>query len=97
MIDQLTNMLQVYKQQIENDFQSEWSKKHLKWFFKKRRQKKLLNKIFRRYQMGIFSVTQDWIQDEVKNIIEESIDNFVNIKDVTIGDKAYFTEETKNV
>lgn len=97
MIDQLTNMLQVYKQQIENDFQSEWSKKHFKWFFKKRRQKKLRNKIFRRYQMGIFSVTQDWIQDEVKNIIEESIDSFVNIKDVTIGDKAYFTEETKNV
>ncbi len=97
MIDQLTNMLQVYKQQIDDEFQAEWSKQRFKWFFKKRRQRKLRSKIFRRYQSGIFSVTQDWIQGEVKKVIEESIDNFINIKDVTIGDKAYFMEENQNV
>ncbi len=93
MIDQLTNMLIVYKQQIENDFQSEWSKQRYKWFFKKRRQKKLRNKIFRRYQMGIFATTEDWIQCNVNKIVEESIENFVNIKDVPFGNKADFTEE----
>ena len=96
MINNLTNMLQVYKQQIDDEFQAEWSKQHFKQFFKKRRQKKLHSKIFRRYQSGIFSVTQDWIQGEVQKIIEESIDNFVNIKDVSYGDKTYFIEENQN-
>ena len=93
MIDQLTNMLQVYKQQIENDFQSEWSKKHFKWFFKKRRQKKLRSKIFRRYQMGIFNLVECCIEDMLPKAIEESVENLTNIKDVPFGDKAYFTEE----
>lgn len=93
MIDQLANMLQVYKQQIDDDFQSEWSKQRFKWFLKKRRQEKLRSKIFRRYKMGIFSTTEDWIQGEVDKAIEESLDGFVNVKDVPFGDKAYFVQE----
>ncbi len=93
----LTDLLQGYKQQIDDDFHKEWSKQHFKWFFKKRRQKKLRSKIFRRYQVGIFSITHDWIQDEIDRILNESIDNLVDIKDVPYGDKAYFTEENPNV
>lgn len=96
MTDSLINMLQVYKQQIENDFQSEWSKQHFKWFFKKRRRKKLRNKIFRRYQMGIFNLAGDYIENMLPKAIEESMENLTNIKDVTFGDKAYFTEENPN-
>ena len=93
MINNLTNMLQVYKQQIDDEFQAEWSKRHFKWFFKKRRQKKLRAKIFRRYQVGIFSVVSDWIDDGVQKAFEEPIKNFVDIKDFPYGDKIYFTEE----
>lgn len=96
MIDQLTNMLQVYKQQIDDEFQTEWSKQHFKWLFKKRRQKKLRSKIFRRYQSGIFSVTHDWIYGETKKVIEQSIDNLVNIKDVVIGNKVDFVENNND-
>lgn len=93
MIDQFINMLQVYKQQIDDDFQTEWSKQRFKWFFKKRRQEKLRSKIFRRYKMGIFSTTEDWIHGEVDKAIEESLDKFVSVKDIPFGDKAYFMEE----
>ena len=93
MIDQFINMMQVYKQQIDDEFNAEWSKQRFKWFMKKRRQEKLRNKIFRRYRAGIFSTTDDYIQREVNNAIGESIDRFVSIKDLSLGDKNYFTEE----
>ena len=93
MIDQFINMMQVYKQQMDDDFNAEWSKQRFKWFMKKRRQEKLHNKIFRRYEMGIYSTTDDYIQGEANKILEETIDKFVSIKDLSLGDKNYFTEE----
>ena len=85
--------LEEYRQNIENDFQEEWSKKKFKWFFKKRRQKKLRSKIFRRYQSPIFWIVEDILEDMLPKAIEHSFDNFVDIKDVTLGDKHYFTNE----
>lgn len=93
MIDQFMNMMQIYKQQMDDDFNAEWSKQRFKWFFKKCRQEKLRSKIFRRYQAGIFSTTEDWIQSEVDKVIKESLDGFVNVKDVPFGDKADFVQE----
>lgn len=93
MIDQFINMIQVYKQQMDDDFNAEWSKQRFKWFMKKRRQEKMRNKIFRRYKMGIYSITEDYIQGEVNKAIEESLDRFVTVKDLSLGDKNYFTEE----
>lgn len=93
MIDQFMNMMQIYKQQMDDDFNAEWSKQRFKWFMKKRRQEKMRNKIFRRYKMGIYSITEDYIQGEVNKAIEESLDGFVTVKDLSLGDKNYFTEE----
>ena len=55
--------LEEYHQKIENDFNEEWSKKHFKWFFTKRRQKKLRTQIMRRYTAPVFWFIEDMIED----------------------------------
>ena len=93
MIDNLTNMIQVYKQQIDDDFQAEWSKKRFKWFFKKRRQRKLRSKIMSHYMHPIFYLVEDYIDDLLPKTINKSVEGFANIKDITYGEPNYFVKE----
>jgi hypothetical protein len=85
--------LEEYHQKIENDFNEEWSKKHFKWFFTKRRQKKLRAQIVRRYTAPVFWLIEDMIEDILPQTINENFQQFVDVKNVAMGDKAYFTEE----
>ena len=89
--------LKEYYENIERDFQEEWSKKHFKWFFTKRRQKKLRYKVFLRYASPVFWLIEDIIEEMLPQTINENFQQLVDIKDVAIGDKAYFTEENNNV
>ena len=84
--------LKEYHDNIERDFQDEWSKKHFKWFFTKRRQKKLIDKIFHRYAGPVFWLIEETIEDMLPKMVDENFQKFVDIKDLALGDKAYFTE-----
>lgn len=88
--------LAEYNQNIKNDFQTEWSKKKFKWFFKKYRQKKLRAKIFHRYQSPIFQCLEGTIEDILLTSFQADnfFTDFVDIKDLSLGDKAYFKEDT---
>ena len=88
--------LKEYYDNIERDFQEEWSKKHFKWFFTKRRQKKLRNKVTHRYAGPVFWLIEEIIDDMLPKMVDENFQKFVDIKDMTLGDKAYFTEEIHN-
>lgn len=55
--------LEEYHQNIERDFQEEWSNKHFKWFCTKRRQKKLRAKIYRRYTAPVFWLIEEVVDD----------------------------------
>lgn len=85
--------LKEYYDNIEYDFQEEWSKKHFKWFFTKRRQNKLRNKITHRYAGPVFWLIEEIIEDTLPKMVDENFQKFVDIKDLALGDKAYFTEE----
>lgn len=67
---------------IENDFEIEWSKKPLKWLFKKYRQKKLRRKIELRYPGPIFWIIEDVVSELLlKGWTEnEYFNEFVDIK-----------------
>ena len=82
--------LEEYHNNIERDFQEEWSKKHFKWFFTKRRQKKLRYQVTRRYTSPVFCLIEDIIEDMLPQTINENFQQFVDIKDVALGDKASF-------
>lgn len=88
--------LKEYYDNIERDFQEEWSKKHFKWFFTKRRQKKLRDKITHRYAGPVFWLIEEIIEDTLPKMVDENFQKFVDIKDFSLGDKAYFTEENHN-
>jgi hypothetical protein len=88
--------LKEYHDNIERDFQEEWPKKHFKWFFTKRRQKKLRDKITHRYAGPVFWLIEEMIDDMLPKMVDENFQKFVDIKDFALGDKAYFTEENHN-
>ena len=88
--------LKEYHNNIERDFQEEWSNKHFKWFFKKRRQKKLRNKITHRYAGPVFWLIEEIIEDTLPKMVDENFQQFVDIKNLALGDKAYFMEENRN-
>lgn len=71
------------KRKVENDFQAAWSKQHFKWFFTKRRRRKLKAKIWRRHQGPIFYTLQDLIDDLwIQSLSDNSFfDRFVDVKD----------------
>ena len=85
--------LKEYHDNIERDFQDEWSKKHFKWFFTKRRQKKLRAQITRRYSGPVFWIIEEVIEDTLPKAINESINQFVDIKDIAIGNESWFVED----
>lgn len=91
--DEFHRRCEERRQNIENDFNAEWSKKHFKWFFKKRRQKKLRAQIVRRYTAPVFWLIEDMIEEMLPQTINENFQQFVDVKDVAVGDRAYFTEE----
>lgn len=83
------------RRNIELDFDEEWSKKHFKWFLKKRRQSKLRFKILRRHTQPIFTVLEDYIEDMWPSVINKSFDNFANIHDIALGEPNLFVEEER--
>ena len=85
--------LKEYHDNIERDFQEEWSKKHFKWLFTKRRQNKLRNKIIHRYAGPVFWLIEEIIEDALPKMVDENFQQLVDIKDVALGDKVYFKEE----
>lgn len=87
--------LQEYYQNIERDFQEEWSKKKFKWFFTKRRQKKLKYKVSLRYTGPMFWLIEEVIEETLPKAwsSDEYFNKFVDIKDVASSDKHYFVEE----
>lgn len=87
--------LEEYHKKIEDDFQAEWPKKKFKWFFKKRRQQKLRAQIYRRYSGPIFWLMEDIINDILPKTTDAFFGQFVDVKDIAIGDKNYFKEHTK--
>lgn len=86
--------LEEYHKKIEDDFQAEWSKKKFKWFFKKRRQQKLRTQITHRYSGPVFWLIEDVLDDIFSNQCQysEYFGQFVDVKDVAIGDKNYFVD-----
>ena len=89
--------LKEYYDNIERDFQEEWSKKHFKWFFTKWRQKKLRYKVSRRYTDPVFWLIEEVVEDTLVKQWEtpEFFGQFVDIKDIS-GDEYYFMEEEEN-
>ena len=86
--------LKEYGKKIQNEFQTEWSKKKFKWFFKKYRQRKLKSKIYRRHCRLIFELVDDILEDVLPKAIEFSFDQFADIKDIVAGDKHYFVNKS---
>lgn len=80
--------IKEYYDNIERDFQEEWAKKHFKWFFTKRRQKKLRAKVARRYTAPVFWLIEEIIEDMIVKQWEtpEFFDQFVDFKDVSSED-----------
>ena len=87
--------LEEYHKKIEDDFQAEWSKKKFKWLFKKRRQQKLRAQISRRYSGPVFWIIEDVLDDILTSQWQDSefFGEFVDVKDITLGDKNYFVDE----
>ena len=90
---QYNQELSEYLQKIQDEFQTEWSKKKFKWFFKKYRQRKLKTKIYRRHCKPIFGLIEDVLEDTLPKAIGDSFDQMVDVKDLALGDKIYFEEE----
>ena len=88
--------LKEYYDNIERDFREEWSKKRFKWLFTKRRQNKLRNKITHRYAGPVFWIIEEIIEDTLPKVINDNFQKFVDVKDVALGDKYYFMEESQN-
>ena len=74
--------LKEYKTKLQNEFETEWSKKKFKWFFRRYRQRKLKSKIFRRHSRPIFELMEDIIEDTFPKVIGFSFDQMTDIKDV---------------
>ena len=87
--------LEEYHKKIEDDFRAEWSKKKFKWFFKKRRQQKLRSKIAHRYAGPVFWLIEDVLDDILSNQCQysEYFNQFVDVKDIALGDKNYFVDD----
>jgi hypothetical protein len=74
--------LAEYHQKIERDFQEEWSKKRCKWFFTKRRQKKLRYKITQRYSGPVFWLIEDALDDLWPQAFEHGFGEFIDVKNI---------------
>lgn len=86
--------LEEYHKKIEDDFQEEWSKKKFKWLFKKHRQQKLRRQISHRYSGPVFWIIEDVLDDMLSSVVtNEYFQQFVDVKDITIGDKNYYKED----
>jgi hypothetical protein len=78
--------LEEYHNNIDRDFKEEWSRKHLKWLFTKRRQAKLRYKITRRYTPPVFWIIEDIIDETLPKTFNENFQRFVDVKNITLAD-----------
>lgn len=75
--------IKEYRDNIKNDFETEWSKRHFKWFFKKRRQRKLRSRIMRRYTSPIYGLFEEILEDMWPKLFSTNFcDKFVDIKEI---------------
>lgn len=81
---------------IDFDFESEWSKKRCKWFFPKYRRKKLRNKVINRYKHQMFEVVCDVIDEYIPKKMHELFSSMIDVRDVPLGDRHEFAEEEVN-
>jgi hypothetical protein len=81
--------LEEYHKKIEDDFQAEWPKKKIKWFFKKRRQQKLRAEITLRYPGPVFWIIEDVLDDLLPSQGQDSefFGKLVDVKDIAVGDE----------
>ena len=56
-----TSRIKECHNNIERDFQAEWSKKRFKWFFKQYRQRQLRVKIYRRHKIDLYTAINDFV------------------------------------
>ena len=68
----LKRRIEERRKNIQNDFEKEWFRKHLKWFFKKYRQKKLLRQIELRYP----SLALWLIEETINNALPDTTEYF---------------------
>ena len=73
--------LEEYHQKIENDFNEEWSRKHFKWFFTKRRQQKLHRQIELRYPGPVFWIIEDIIDETLPKTTNEFFGQIIDVKE----------------
>lgn len=88
------NELKKIAQQIVDEVELEWSKKHFKWFMKQRRLNKLRCKVVNRYKARIFKVVSAAVERKTRSTVRSSLENMTDYKDVALGDKNYFVEDS---
>lgn len=79
--DEFHRRCEERRQNIENDFNAEWSKKRFKWFFKKRRQQKLHREIELRYPGPVFWIIEDMIDETLPNTTNEFFGQIIDVKE----------------
>ncbi len=77
-----------YFRNIGDDFEAEWSQKKFKWFFKKRRQNKLMTKIYHRYRSPLYYLIEKTIEETLPDMASttEFFDKFVDVKNLEQGE-----------
>ena len=88
------NELKKIAQQIVDEVELEWSKKHFKWFMKQSRLNKLRCKVVNRYKARIFKVVSAAVERKTRSTICSSLENMTDYRDVALGDKNYFVEDS---
>lgn len=70
-----------YNKAVNEDFEESWSQKKFKWFFKKRRQKKLMREVrFRHMDLDpIFLLLENVIDDALPKTERECFSQFIDI------------------
>ena len=73
-----------YRQAVNEDFEKSWAQKKFKWFFPKRRKKKLLREVRYRYidLDPIFDLIAETVNEVLPQTLNESFGQLVDIKNV---------------
>ena len=66
----LKRRIEDRRKKIQSDFEKEWSREHLKWLFKRSRQKKLLRRIELRYPPLALWLIEDTINSVLPDTTE---------------------------
>ena len=81
-----TDRIFAYSKAFEVEFERLWEKKHCKWFFPKRRKEKLRRQLLARKKEELYNLIEECISEILPEKIEESLNFFINIKDINKGE-----------